>query len=98
MRLPWYGHSSLTFLNAADHTAVHDALAKFLRTKTKTVGGVVYDMLPRKGQSGAVVRSVFTKTERLKALVEFYKSYQGGKYYKTFLNEVKVATQKGWIR
>ncbi len=93
-----YGHASLTFLSASDHTAVHDALAKFLRTKTKTVGGVVYDMLPRKGQSGAVVRRVFTKTERLKALVEFYKSYQGGKYYMTFLNEVKVATQKGWIR
>jgi hypothetical protein len=96
--LTTYRHSSLTFLNATDHTAVHDALAKFLRTKTKTVGGLVYDMLPRKGQSGAVVRSVFTKAERLKALVEFYKSYQGGKYYKTFLNEVKVATQKGWIR
>ena len=94
-----YRHSSLTHLNQADHTRVHQSLNNFLRTKTKTLpNGKVVDMLPRRGNAGAVVRNNFTKQERLKALVDFYKGFDNGKYYQNFLAELKVATQKGWIQ
>jgi hypothetical protein len=93
-----YRHSSLTWLNQAEHTRVHAELNKFLRDQTKTLaGGKVVDMMPRRGNSGAEIMKNFTKQERLSALSKFYKQFDGGKYHQNFLSELKVATQKGWI-
>ncbi len=94
-----YGHSSLTYLNKRDHTRVHNALNKFLRSQKKTLpDGRVVDMMPRRGNKGLDIRSNFTKQERMKALSGFYKKFDDGRHHQSFVKELKTATQNGWIR
>ena len=60
-----YGSQLLTWLNKANHTAIHAAMSNFLRAKTKTVGGKTVNMLPvhglrtrhRQGRHGWVLPS-----------------------------------------
>jgi len=93
-----YGDKVLTGLNAADHTAVHVALAKFLRGKTKNVGGTIVDMFPRKGNPGSTVISNFSRVERGAAFDQFYKTYLGGAYYSAFSAEVAKARAAGLLK
>jgi len=93
-----YKHSSLTGLSEADHNDLHKALGAHLRGKTKVIGGTTVDMMARRGNAGSKVIKNFSKTERLAALSDFYKSYKGGAYISNFLNELKTATRNGWIR
>jgi hypothetical protein len=93
-----YRHSSLTNLTAAQHTKLHKKLTQHLKTYTKTLAnGKKVDMLPRRGNSGRDVRQNFSKQERLHALSDFYKKYEKGKYMPNFLNELRTATQNGWV-
>ncbi len=94
-----YGHKTLTQLSAGAHTAVHAALRSHLSSITKTLAnGKVVDMLPRAFNSGAEVRRNFTRVERLKALAQFYKNYNGGQYMSNFISELRFATKNGWVR
>jgi hypothetical protein len=79
-----YGNRILTWLNASSHTAVHKAMYPFLSAR---------GMNWWKGQTWIV--SNFGKTERLKALVDFYKSYNGGAYLKDFIIELRATVQAG---
>jgi hypothetical protein len=80
-----YGNSILTPLSAAEHTHLHRALNNFLQLRTRTLPtGQVVDMYARAGNSGSLVRSTFTQTERLNALDTFYRNYRGGMYYSNF--------------
>ncbi len=92
-----YRHSSLTPLSATEHTALHAALTTHLRGVKKTIGGKTVDMMPRAFNSGSVVRLNFTRTERLRELAKFYKTYDGGKYMGDFLTELRIAIQNGWV-
>ena len=86
-----YGHDALTPLDAVDHTAVHIALKEFLKGQTKVINGKTVDMFPRKGNPGAAVRNNFRLQERMDAFDEFYKNYQGGRFYKNYSDEVNAA-------
>ncbi len=93
-----YGHKSLTQLSSQAHTAIHDAMRSFLRGTTKVVNGRTFDMLPRAGNAGRLVQLHFTRQERLRALVKFYKHHEGGEYLGALLRELKEATRHGWVR
>ena len=93
-----YGHKALTHLNAADHTAVHAALKIHLLNKTKTVGGKVVDMMPRRGNPGSTVQSHFDLEERMDAFDEFYRTFQGGKFHQNYLDEVEAALSAGLLK
>ena len=77
---------------------MHKRLTQHLESVTKTVNGKVYTMNPKRGQSGRVVRSVFTPSERIKALDDFYKSYNGGEYYQDFVRELQYTLANGLFR
>jgi hypothetical protein len=92
-----YGHSSLLPMNQFRHTKIHARLNQFLRTQTKTLAnGRVVDMLPRRGNSGRVVRQNFTLAEREAALHRFYAKYNRGEYYSAFQAELATAKTNGW--
>jgi|GEM_PF-2311024 len=94
-----YRHRSLTYLNEVEHTRLHRELNDFLRKQTKTLAnGKKVDMLPRRGNSGKNIIRRFSSEERITAMSNFYKTYDGGKYHQHFLNELKVATQHGWFK
>lgn len=73
-------------------------MAPIVRKQTKVRRGKVVNMLPRRGNAGSVVRDNFTKTERLRALVKFYKGYKNGAHLQDFISELSVATKKGWVQ
>ena len=90
-RLP-YGHRILKAagaLKAVEHTALHQALNKHLRSWR---GG---NMCPSSVNPGALIRLTFLRNERLRALSEFYRNYDGGRYWKHFQNELKAMVQRG---
>lgn len=93
-KLP-YRDSALRHLNAFRHTKLHRRLSAHLDSITKTVNGQTYTMLPKKGQSGAVIRDIFTPQERLAALDDFYRKYNGGEYYQDFLKELEETLRRG---
>ena len=76
---------TLTYLKVPEHRELHKLLNRFLLTKKKTIieDGVerVFDMYARKGNPGQLVRSVFSRRERLSAVAEFYKG--PGKKFKS---------------
>lgn len=59
-----------------DHMALHKDLSSFLKSKTDPFGN---HMRPQRNNSGAKIRSNFTRTELLEAMAEFYKG-PGSKY------------------
>jgi hypothetical protein len=92
-----YGSNLLTYLNAADHTAVHAALSDFLRDeKTLDASGATVNMLPGPGNSGAVIQGNFSTLQRQAALGAFYQKYQGGKYFQAFQDEFNATVAGGW--
>ena len=90
-----YGHSVLTRLNVFRHTKLHTRLALHLDGITKVVNGHSYTMLPKAGQSGDVVRRVFSPQERIAALDQYYRNYNKGEYYRSFLEELSYILSKG---
>jgi hypothetical protein len=93
-RVP-YQNAILRYLNAFRHTKLHRRLSKHLDGIETVVDGTRYTMLPKKGQPGRVVREVFTRKERLAALRDFYRSYNGGEYYSSFLRELNYTMSRG---
>lgn len=80
-----YGNKILTtHFNAASHTAIHDAMYTFLSAR---------GMNWWKGQTWNVAN--FGRTERLKALVDFYKSYNGGVHLNDFIIELRATVRAG---
>lgn len=65
-----------TTINNRDHQDLHSELNKFLENYKNANGK---NMRPRKGNSGKLIRRNFTRTERLKAMSDFYKG-PGAKY------------------
>ncbi|WP_301280960.1 RHS repeat domain-containing protein, partial [Bacteroides thetaiotaomicron] len=63
---------TLTALVDTDHVQLHIDLNLYLDTKTKVVGKETVSMRPKRGNSGAVIQTNFTRQERLEALAEFY--------------------------
>jgi hypothetical protein len=94
----WYNRA-LTYLNEVDHTAVHAALNQYLRGVTKAIeDGTVVDMMPRAGNAGVDIMDNFSRAERYFALRSFYRSYQGGQYLESFLQEAVSAFFSGNLR
>jgi RHS repeat-associated protein len=98
-RVP-YGSKILknNFLNSIQHTRVHKKMNEHLLKKTKVVGGVTVDMMPRKGNAGTKVRRNFSLQEREDALDGFYSGYQGGKYKMKYLIEKVRSKRAGLLR
>ncbi|MCA9118590.1 MAG: hypothetical protein H6822_03905 [Planctomycetaceae bacterium] len=90
-----YKDSILRNLNSFRHTKIHRALSEHLNDLSKTVDGKIYTMLPKKGQSGKTVREVFGADERLAALDDFYRKYNGGEYYQDFQKELAETLSRG---
>ena len=93
-----YKDSVLRHLNSFRHTKLHRQLSEHLESIVKTVDGKTYTMLPKKGQKGEVVRDIFTQSERLTALDNFYRTYNGGEYYKDFLKEMAETLSRGLFK
>jgi len=84
-------HKGLGTLKAVAHIDLHKALNAHLSNIVKNGA----DMMPRRGWSGADVRGWFTKRERLLALCDFYRNYQGGAYFQYFQEELKAMVKRG---
>ncbi len=76
-------------LNAFRHTKLHLRLNEHLK---RWPGG---NMMPSRGNPGSLIRQNFHPNERLRALSEFYRNYNGGEYWKAFQTELKSMVQKG---
>jgi hypothetical protein len=77
------------WLSEAEHSALHTALNNFL----KPLG-----MAPKRGWGGAKIIKAFTKEQRVQALYDFYKDYQGGKYFQDFINELGYISEHGLLK
>ena len=77
------------WLSEAEHSALHTALNNFL----KPLG-----MAPKRGWGGAKIIKAFTKKQRVQALYDFYKDYQGGKYLQDFINELRYISAHGLLK
>jgi len=77
------------WLSEAEHSALHTALNNFL----KPLG-----MAPKRGWGGAKIIKAFTKKQRVQALYDFYKNYQGGKYLQDFINELRYISAHGLLK
>lgn len=94
-----YGHKSLPYLSSPTHTRLQNALDAFLRGRTKTLpNGRTVDMMPRKGNPGSQVRQFFTPQERLNAVDEFYRTFEGGRYYPAYRMEFNATVNTGKFR
>ena len=75
------------FLNAVQHTHIHDKLREFL-----TPRGVMYGP----GRSGQKIQKAFNWKQRYRALVEFHKKfYLNGAYFAQFMKEAKATFKLG---
>jgi len=73
------GSSILTPLTAVEHSAIHDAMAPYLRGITKTLpGGRRVHMFPTTGNSTEDVVRNFTPLERQRALEIFHEHHYNG--------------------
>lgn len=52
-------------------------------------------MLPRVYNSGSIVRSIFTKRERMNALEGFYRKFANGQYYQNYADELAETIRLG---
>ncbi|QVL31339.1 hypothetical protein KIH39_21200 [Telmatocola sphagniphila] len=91
------GSSILTLIGSRTHIAIHRALSKHLETYSKYSPkfGKTFTMNPKKGQSGDFIRSVFSPSERIQALKDFYSTYRGGRYLKEFMIELDTTLKRG---
>lgn len=69
----------LTDIAADLHRQLHKEMNDFLVTQTKKIGEKLVHMRPQRGNSGAAIRDAFTRSERLSALADFYRT-TGSKY------------------
>jgi hypothetical protein len=92
-----YRHRVLQYMTKAEHTAYHDAMSKFMRNY-KMPNGTVYDLAARRGRSGKTIRSTVPPEVRLRALTDFNRTYEGGKYFKSFQAELRECVIEGWLR
>ena len=83
------GSKALTFFRQIGHIAIHRAMNRFL----KPLG-----MAASKAKPGKEIIRAFSPTERLRALVQFYKEYQGGVHLPGFLEEVRTTIRSGRFR
>ena len=72
-------NQNLTKLTDTDHKQLHRDMNDFLVGKTKNINGGTVHMRPQRGNSGKKIRLNFTRTERLRALADFYKG-KGAQY------------------
>ena len=73
-------------LSKAAHARLHRALNAHL----KPLG-----MLATRGRDTRVIVRAFTPHERLRALVQFYKNFDGGKHLPRFRDEVRLTWKAG---
>ena len=93
-------HKSLSKYSSATHTKVQTDLNAHLAKQTKVIatskGPKTVDMYPRKGNPGASVQRNFSKAERDIALEDFYRNYEGGRYYPAYNMKENAARKRGW--
>jgi hypothetical protein len=80
------GSPILTFFRQIGHIAFHRALNRFLAP---------LGMAPSRANTGAQIIRNFSQTDRLKALVQFYKEYQGGAHFQGFMDELRQTIRLG---
>jgi RHS repeat-associated protein len=71
-------NQKLTKIKTPDHKQLHKDLNKQLDTKVDPNTGRT--MMPKKGNKGADIQTAFSRTDRLQALADFYKSPTGSIY------------------
>ena len=92
------GDSALTQLGQFAHTYFHQKLEVHLRGKQKVLAsGELVDMFARRGNPTADVIANFSKTERILALGEFYRTfnYGGRNFTPEFVRELADAVARG---
>ena len=75
-----FGRSLLTWFEQIGHIGIHRALNRYLQP---------LGMMASRTNPGRLIMSTFSKTDRLKALVQFYKEYEGGIHLQGFLAELQ---------
>src|SRR5262249_20319192 len=80
------GSAVLTFFRQIGHIQIHRALNSYL----KPLG-----MAPSRANPGWMIIDKFSRTERIKALMRFYKQYQGGAHYQAFMTELRQTIRLG---
>ena len=93
-----YGSKSLTSLGTESHTVLQGALNEHLAGLSKMVNGKIVSMRPGAGNPGALVRRVFSLDDRVKAADDFYRTFQGGRYYPAFRMELNAARKAGALK
>ncbi len=100
-----YGHRSLTELDQAAHSVLQGELNDWLMRQQRTLpSGRVVHMRPMAGNPGALVRRVFSASERVAALDAFYKQFAlrpglpVGAYYPAFRMELNAVMKAGGLR
>ena len=61
------------YISGKEHHELHNDLNAFLKKKTNAAG---QDMMPRRGNSGKVIRNNFAPDERVQAMREFYLKFE----------------------
>lgn len=78
-------------MRAVQHSALHRNLNAHLRAVTLPNGTIV-NMMPSRTNRGVDIRAL-PKSDRLRALSQFYRSYNGGKYFKYFQDELRAMSR-----
>ncbi len=81
-----FARQILTPARQIGHTGLHRALNRYLEP---------LGMAPSAMNTGRMIRATYSGTERLKALVGFYKSYQGGAHFQGFMDELTATLRAG---
>ena len=97
------GSELLTKVGLYFHTHLHQKLrehlsqSKYLKT---LADGTVVSMLHRSGYGQKNITDAFTRKERIRALVEFYRGYSfgGRSFYREFRAEMKETLKRGLFK
>ena len=65
-------NQKLTPMSTSRHQNLHKEMNQYLKTQTTEIDGKVFDMYPRRGNSGRAVRSHFMDPQRFNAVKSFY--------------------------
>jgi hypothetical protein len=80
------GSSLLTWFRQIGHISIHRAMNRFLQPL-----GMAHSRVNRTVD----IVTNFSREERLRALVSFYRQYQGGAHYQGFIREVRAILRAG---
>ena len=78
------GSSLQTPFQQIGHIAIHRALNRYLQP---------LGMMPSRANTSFDIVRNFSKEERLRALVNFYREYQGGTHYIGFIKEIRATIE-----